>query len=195
MPTLSSSVAVKPYPGETVSGDAAIVFDRETDMLAIVSDGLGHGAPAHEASTLVTNWVKAQGPANVSELVSGLHAELQGTIGAAVGIGSISHADMTVRFVGVGNIVGRILGRRPRGLISRPGTLGLAMRTAHVQTDTLEVGEVLVLHSDGVSSSFRLEDYPALLTDKPENSSTEIVRRFGKSYDDASCIVIKCEND
>ena len=195
MPSLSSSVAIKPYPGETVSGDSALILDRGPSLLAIVSDGLGHGVAAHKASAMVTRWVEAQQSTDLSALVSGLHAELQGSVGAAVGIGCIHRIDRTISFVGVGNIVGRIMGRRPRGLMSRPGTLGIAMRSARVQNDFLEIGEVLILHSDGISSSFRLEDYPGLLVEKPEQLSTEIVRRFGKSYDDASCIVVKWEDD
>ena len=193
MPRLSFSVAVRAYPGEAVSGDAARVIERQGHLLAMVSDGLGHGERAHDASAMATAWVDAHPSADVSVLMTGLHAVLKGSIGAAIGIGSISQSDRAVRFVGVGNIVARIFGKRPRGLVSRPGTVGLAMSTAHVQTDNLEVGDVLVMHSDGISSSFKLADYAALLADSPATSSSEIVRRFGKPYDDASCVVAKCE--
>lgn len=195
MPSLSSSATVRPYPGEKVSGDAAFVLHRDDRMLVVVCDGLGHGRSAHEASQIITSWVGAQSSTDVADLAAGLHTKLRGTIGAAIGIGCISHSDKAVRFVGVGNTVARILGKRTRTLISRPGTLGIAMRSIHVQSDTLEVGDVLILHSDGVSSSFGLKDYPGLLAEKPEIASTEIVRRFGKYHDDASCIVVKCEHD
>ncbi|MGB1007048.1 MAG: SpoIIE family protein phosphatase [Thalassobaculaceae bacterium] len=176
-----------------MSGDAARVIQRHGHLLAIVSDGLGHGPPAHDASARATAWLDAHPSADVSVLMTGLHTALQGTIGAAIGIGSINQADRALRFVGVGNIVARIFGKRPRGLMSRPGTVGLAMSTAQVQTDKLEVGDVLVMHSDGISSSFKLEDYAVILEASPEISSSEIVRRFGKPYDDASCVVAKCE--
>ena len=193
MARLSFSVAVRPYPGERVSGDAACVIQRDGHLLAMVSDGLGHGEQAHDASSKATAWVDEQSSVDASVLMTGLHTALKGTIGAAIGIGIISQSDRAVRFVGVGNIVAKIFGKRPRGLISRPGTVGLVMSSARVQADDLDVGDVLVIHSDGISSSFKLEDYPALLEESPETSSSEIVRRFGKTHDDVSCVVAKCE--
>ena len=47
------------YPGEAVSGDAARVIERQGHLLAMVSDGLGHGERAHDASAMATAWVDA----------------------------------------------------------------------------------------------------------------------------------------
>lgn len=193
MSGLSFSVAVRPYPGEQVSGDIALVMQRDGHLLALVADGLGHGVQAHEASMMAAAWVEEQTTLVVSDLMIGLHSLLKGTVGAAIGIVTISQSDRTVQFLGVGNIGARIFGQSSRGLISHPGTVGLVMPSARVQADNLDIGGILFMHSDGISSSFKLEDYPGLLEESPEISTSKIVRRYGKIYDDASCVIVKFE--
>lgn len=176
-----------------MSGDIALVMQRDGHLLALVADGLGHGVQAHEASMMAAAWVEEQTTLVVSDLMIGLHSLLKGTVGAAIGIVTISQSDRTVQFLGVGNIGARIFGQSSRGLISHPGTVGLVMPSARVQADNLDIGGILFMHSDGISSSFKLEDYPGLLEESPEISTSKIVRRYGKIYDDASCVIVKFE--
>lgn len=52
-------------------------------------------------------------------------------------------------------------------------------------------GDVLVLHSDGVRYHFELKDYPGLLRDDAETIARNIIYKFGKKEDDASCIALR----
>ena len=55
----------------------------------------------------------------------------------------------------------------------------------------MSVGDLLVLHSDGITSRFEAGEYPQLAADDPATAARELVRRFGRSYDDAACIVAR----
>ncbi|MCR9255287.1 MAG: SpoIIE family protein phosphatase [Alphaproteobacteria bacterium] len=192
MHALSYSATVRSYPGEELCGDAAFVHESEDRVLAVVSDGLGHGPRAHAVSQRIEDWIRENGSRTVADLIGGLHDELRGTVGAAIGLCALRPSEATMEFVGVGNIVACVFGRGRRELISQPGTLGLAIRTVRVQTEPLTLGDVVVLHSDGISSTVNLREYPDILAGEPSVASHEIVRRFGRKYDDVSCLVVKC---
>ena len=193
MTALSYSATVRSYPGEEVCGDAAFVHENDDRLLAVVSDGLGHGPRAHAVSRRIEDWVRENGSKTVVDLIGGLHDELKGTVGAAIGLCALRPSEATMEFVGVGNIVACIFGSGRRELISQPGTLGLAIRTVRVQTEPLHPGDVVILHSDGISSLINLREYPDLLAGEASAASHEIVRRFGRKYDDVSCLVVKCD--
>ena len=141
------------------------------------------------------SWIQTQMSSDPGEIVLGLHETLKGSIGAAVGVAWINASTLALQYAGIGNTVAKIFGGRERSLVSRPGTLGIAVASVRVQEDTLSPGDFLVLHSDGISSNFTLVDYPMMLHDKAETATREILRRFGRAYDDSSCIVVKCSND
>jgi hypothetical protein len=56
----------------------------------------------------------------------------------------------------------------------------------------LQPSDVVVLFSDGVTGRFRASDYPSLTLDCAPAIASNIVRRFGKGIDDASCAVMRC---
>jgi serine/threonine protein phosphatase PrpC len=61
-------------------------------------------------------------------------------------------------------------------------------REAHLQ---LEAGDLLLLTTDGVKERFSVEDYPGLLGDTPAVVARQVVQRFGKEHDDATCIAVR----
>ena len=58
---------------------------------------------------------------------------------------------------------------------------------------TLSYGDVVLLYTDGVKDRFELGEYPQLLQHGAEAIAKTIVQRFGKDYDDASCIALRYE--
>jgi hypothetical protein len=51
--------------------------------------------------------------------------------------------------------------------------------------------DVLLLYTDGVRSSFKLDEYPQLQYESAATIARNVVERFGRSYDDATCIVLR----
>jgi hypothetical protein len=65
------------------------------------------------------------------------------------------------------------------------------MRTPRIQTLKLTSRGVLLLYTDGVRSSFKLDDYAQLLYESASHISKKVVERFRRSYDDATCLAVR----
>jgi hypothetical protein len=70
--------------------------------------------------------------------------------------------------------------------------LGQRARSPRPVAFALRPTDVVMLFSDGVAGRFRKDDYPSLGLDPAPEIAFNVVRRFGKSADDASCAVIRC---
>ena len=55
----------------------------------------------------------------------------------------------------------------------------------------LSRGDVVIMHTDGIASQFDLSDYPRILRDDAKTIANNLVKNFGKSDDDAACLVIR----
>src|SRR6478735_12336900 len=161
--TLESGVRVRPIGGETVAGDAAIIVGptKNKRTIAAMVDGLGHGVRAAEAAQVCVSCVEKNADMPLSELFSQLHRELLKTRGAVASIARITPADSKVEFAGVGNITAVLF--RPKASSVRhvhpltvPGVLGSAFRSVRVQDFPFNLGDMMIMHSDGIRPSFDL---------------------------------------
>jgi negative regulator of sigma-B (phosphoserine phosphatase) len=84
-----------------------------------------------------------------------------------------------------------VLGARAFRFVSGDGIVGYIMSTVREQTLTLLVGDVLVMHSDGIKEHFELSECPGILTGDAKSIATGLLRQFGKENDDASCIALR----
>ena len=71
----------RPYPGEVISGDDGVFFQSDSTFVAAVSDGLGHGPEAREASNRAIESLIQKREMELGEMVSALNADLAGTRG------------------------------------------------------------------------------------------------------------------
>jgi hypothetical protein len=71
---------------------------------------------------------------------------------------------------------------------STDGIVGMSIRKTVKFEYKYETLDFLMLHSDGISSKFDIAEYP-LLHEDPQKIAEDIVRVFGKDYDDASIII------
>lgn len=184
----------RPFPGEEASGDgwaSARLPDGSLRLLLV--DGLGHGAPAAEAThaALETFSEHAQEPS--TWLVERIHRALRATRGAAVGLATVPPRPGQLTFTGVGNIAGAILAPdepdRGRGLASYNGTAGyLAPRVATLAYDWPS-GGLLILHTDGLLSRHPLAGYPGLVRRQPALIAGVLYRDFARGRDDIGVLV------
>ena len=191
MQRLEHYAVVRPLRGERVGGDAAIVHQLENGLFLAIIDVLGHGPEAYEVALVAEKFLAAHHSSDLVSSMEGLHEELRGTRGAAVGLCHLDLEAGQVRYVGVGNTAARKLARRPVRLFSRDGVIGENACTPKEQCLQLAMGEVLLLYTDGVSDRFDVEDYPGILRDDLRTVVTTVVRRFGKKHDDAACIAAR----
>ncbi|MEV6491788.1 SpoIIE family protein phosphatase [Actinoplanes sp. NPDC051633] len=188
-----TSGLIRPLAGESVSGDAYAVRGPDERRQMLMVDGLGHGPLAAAAAQVALRTFGATPQGGPAALVEALHRALGHTRGAAVAVAEIDEAAEVVRYAGLGNISGAILGgdNGRRGLVSLPGIAGHQRRQIRQYEYPFPAGSVLLLHSDGVVERWRAEDYPGLLTRSPQVIAATVLRDAGTRRDDAGVLVVK----
>lgn len=179
---------VRAMTGQDVSGDAFAVRHDDGVPSLMVADGLGHGPLAAAASgAAVRAFLDAPAGTPVA-LLQRVHGALSGTRGAAVAISQVSGG--VLRHAGLGNISGTIHGDRQRGLVSHPGIAGVPGRPLRETTYPVDRGDVVVLHSDGLTNRWSLGDYPGLATRSPLVVSGVLLRDNAVRRDDSGVAVL-----
>lgn len=178
--------------GEDVCGDcvgAAVTGNVETFVLA---DGLGHGPLARAASAEAVRCLSEGEIGDPESILEEMHRRLRPTRGAAVAIVQASRGDNVVTFAGVGNIASWVCSSDSRrALVSSPGIVGHNIR--RIRTDRMEIepGDLLVMHSDGLTDKWRLDDQVGLVNRRPEIVAASLMRDAGTRHDDASVLVAR----
>jgi hypothetical protein len=93
----------------------------------------------------------------------------------------------------LGNIAGSIVtdDAPRRQMVSHNGTAGHQGRRIQEFTYPWSRTSLLILHSDGVSTHWSLEKYPALTLRRPSLVAGVLFRDFGRGRDDASVVVVR----
>jgi len=193
MAELDYALAVRPFPGNQLNecGDIGVVREFGNKLFFAIVDVLGHGREAHELAVIVREYLEKNYRRGLVELMEGLHECLKLSRGAVAGMGLLDRESGELRYVGVGNITARKLGRSSLRLVPRQGIVGYAMRTLREETAQLDDGDVVVLHTDGVQERFDLSDYPQIAADDADTICHQIIKRFGKEEDDAACLALR----
>lgn len=178
--------------GEHVCGDAFAVREDADGFIALVADGLGHGPFAAEASGAATRIFGRSGERDADAIATALHHGLRPTRGAAVGVASVERPLRRVTYSGIGNIAGVLTGGGDtRRMVSNNGTAGhVAARIRGFQYPYAR-DALLVMHSDGLASTWSLDKFPGLAQRTPALVAGVLYREFGRARDDASILVAR----
>ena len=178
--------------GERVAGDAYAVADLGAQARILVADGLGHGPDAEAAAAKAVRIFEQENSGALVEMLETIHRALRSTRGAAVAIAEIDPSRRRLRYVGIGNISGAILGREStRNLVSHNGIVGHAIRRMQEFSYELPAGTLTVLHSDGLKSRWSLDGYPGLAQRDPTVVAGVLLRDFERGRDDATAVVAR----
>lgn len=188
-PPYRSEVGVlgRAYPGESVSGDHALWLWTEEALLVGMVDGLGHGPEAREAADRATELMREKPQLPLERMLEHCDMGLQGTRGAALGIVRLERTSGALSHACVGNIATLVCRPgRVDALACSPGVLGISRQRprALLNASTLRPGELLVLHTDGLSTRTTVED-AVLLRSHPLVVAHALMRQFAKNHDDA----------
>jgi anti-sigma regulatory factor (Ser/Thr protein kinase) len=176
--------------GETRCGDCWRLAQEPARAAAIMLDGLGHGDSAAIAAEAGAEVFAASPFEPPQVLIERMHQRLQGTRGAA-GACLMRTSEGRLLFAGVGNISARAIGRgTAQGLTSHNGILGV--QTRRVQQFEYDGAQLplLVMHSDGVSARWDLDQYAGLRTRHAAVIAAVIYRDHRRARDDATILVI-----
>ncbi len=181
-----------PKIGQEVSGDAW-AFERDSDrILLLLSDGLGHGPLAARASLEAVRAFRENVRKNPQEILEVAHGALRSTRGSALAIAQINLTQKIVTFVGVGNISASMIS--PEGsisMVSHNGTVGHEVRKIQEFVYQWPKDAVLIMHSDGLGTQWRLDRYPGLAFKHPSLIAGVLYRDFNRGRDDVTVAVTK----
>ncbi|HJQ74931.1 MAG TPA: ATP-binding SpoIIE family protein phosphatase [Gaiellaceae bacterium] len=182
-----------PHPAEEVSGDAWAISPSRDRARLLVADGLGHGVRAAEASALAARvFAEKAAEPSTTAVLERIHDALRPTRGAAVAIVELDRARRLVRFSGIGNIAGTIVGDGgTRSVVSQHGTAGHDVRRIQEFTYPWPAAGLLVLHSDGLISHWTLDAYPGLARRHPALVAGVLYRDFRRGRDDTTVVVVR----
>jgi hypothetical protein len=91
----------------------------------------------------------------------------------------------------VGNTVTAVIGQAgPRSLPSMNGTAGLTVRGLQPFTQPWHPGELLVMHTDGLTTRWRLDSYPRVREHDPAIAAAVLHRDASRTRDDATVLAL-----
>lgn len=176
---------------ENECGDTGIIRLGDGYCIMALVDVLGHGMEAFEVAQMAETYLLDTDIKEPSEMINGLHKHIKNTRGAVCTICSLHIETGVMKYSGIGNISGRIMGNNPRRLTGKDGVVGYMMPTPVEYEERLYPKDIIILSSDGIKEHFDMVDYPDILLGCAENITANFVKRLGKQNDDASCIVLR----
>jgi len=181
-----------PAARESVCGDGWALQQRDGEVTLMVADGLGHGPLAAEASDAACR-VFAEDPLpEPADFLERAHRSLGSTRGAAIGAARGSASALRLRFAGVGNVAGAVVGPDSQhGLASHNGTVGAQLPRVQAFDYDWPDRALLVLHSDGLRTRWNLRDYPGLHARHPALVAAALYRDFRRPNDDVTVLVAR----
>lgn len=181
-----------PYPGEEICGDSWARTRVDQRDLLLVSDGLGHGLKANEASEEAVRTFLGSAHLSPTDMLATLHTALRSTRGAVAAVAEIDHARGSFQFAGVGNISGMLLAPgKTHGLISHNGTLGQDSHRIQAFSYPWTDDTIMIMHTDGLSQRWNLERYPGLERKPAILIAGVLYRDLDRGRDDVAVVVAR----
>jgi serine/threonine protein phosphatase PrpC len=162
---------------------------EEGRTVILLADGLGHGPGAAEASGEAVAALQRANDLAPTAVLEQVHHALRSTRGAAVAIAQVDVEKEQVHFAGAGNISAMIISPlKLQHMISHNGTAGHNVRKFQEFVYPWTEHTVLVMHSDGITTSWRLDAYSGIIQRDPSLLAAVLIRDASRGRDDA-CVV------
>jgi hypothetical protein len=119
---------------------------------------------------------------------------MHGTRGAAMAAAQIDASCGGLKYVGIGNIAGHLHtnhGTPGRGLFSHNGIVGAQIRKLQQFDYDCASGGLLIMHSDGLQTRWRLNSYAGLSERHPAIIAAVLYRDFYRGRDDVTVAVVR----
>ncbi|WP_395746961.1 SpoIIE family protein phosphatase [Prosthecobacter sp.] len=186
------NVAVK---GEEQCGDASSLLDLGNGRVRLMlTDGLGHGPLAAEASQAALSVFAAEPQMGLGSLLEKIHDALKATRGAAVAVAEVDAAKGRLSYAGVGNIAGYIVqpgSLESTHLVSMNGTLGAVRSRIQEFSYPWSDDALLVMTSDGIKNHWRLDRYAGVSNRHPSLIAGILFRDHARTTDDATVATLR----
>jgi anti-sigma regulatory factor (Ser/Thr protein kinase) len=189
---LDVGVVSLPKAGEESCGDGWAVNHQPGRSLLMLVDGSGHGWHAAEAAREAVRVFRQNVHRRPGAILEAAHAALRGTRGAAMAVLELDLDQHSMRYAGVGNISAVVVSNERRtNLVSHNGIVGHQARKFQEFVYPWQPDGVLIMHSDGLASQWRLEDYAGLAGRDPSLIAGVLYRDHTRGRDDVSVLVAR----
>lgn len=188
-----SAISV-PAPGETECGDGWQLRFAENKLATTVADGLGHGPLAAKAAAEALALFDGGWFDTPVSYLEAAHSALNTTRGAAIAIAQVDLSRQNLRYAGVGNISGSLIGygqEKGHALLSCNGIVGATIRKLQQFDHEWQNGDLLIMHSDGLTDRWKLSDYPGLARAHTGVIAGVLYRDANRGRDDATILVVR----
>jgi anti-sigma regulatory factor (Ser/Thr protein kinase) len=184
-------VVCLPMRGEREAGDGwgAVCLQQRVQLM--VCDGLGHGPAAASASAAALEAFERWQGEPPEALLQRAHGALRSTRGAAVAVADVDLEAQLVRYTGIGNISGFLIGgEKPASMASHNGIVGHECRRLQSFSYPWPPNGLLLMYSDGLTSRWKLQDYPGLKLRHPALIAATLYRDYYRGRDDVTVLVM-----
>ncbi len=184
--TFHCGAVMLPMAGQGHCGDGWVL--SRYGLVAVI-DGLGHGLEASLAARRAEASVDAV--SDPHRAIEVMHEALRGTRGAVVM--AVQPGSDGVQFAGVGNVSATLLGMdRQTSLHSAWGVVGSGAPIPGVHHAAWSPGDVLLLHSDGLSGATAAFQSRHLRYVAPALAAAVVLRDATTKLDDQTVVVLQC---
>lgn len=191
---LAFGAASRPHPLMDVNGDAFVIKRWGDSALVGVIDGLGHGQFAFLAAQKARDYVQSHYDQPLADIFRGTGRTCRATRGVVMALARFDWAREELTCASVGNVEVRVFGStKPLNLIVRRGVIGGNAPSAVVTTHEWLPRYRMVMHSDGLITHWRAEDFPQLENESATSSAGAILRALARENDDATVVIVRGE--
>lgn len=189
---LECSAATRAVRLAPENGDAFVIQQWEENALVGVIDGLGHGPSAQKAAQIARAYVEQHFDQPLVNLFRGVGRACIATRGVVMALGKFDLSKQSVALASVGNVEVRMFsGTNHFHLVARRGVLGLNAPSPLIVEHPWTAESLLIMHSDGVLSRWRWEDYIELAHQQPAIIARRLLHRLARKEDDATIVVAR----
>ncbi len=189
---LSFGAASRPHPKEEINGDAFVIKLWDGMALAGIIDGVGHGEFARRAAYAARHYIETHFDLPLSDLFRGVGRACRATRGVVMSLARFDWEGQRVALAAVGNVEVRAFNcSPPLRLAVRRGIIGVQTPNPLVTEHPWLPGQILVLHSDGLSTRWQWTDFPELAGESATVIAQRLLRALAKENDDATVMVVR----
>lgn len=188
---IETGAASRAKPGEKLNGDSFVINHlSQTETVAAIIDGLGHGKEANMASQMAREQILLRPELHPDALMQHVHNGIRGTRGAVIGMVFADTQKNKLRFTGIGNIEGFLnTATGKKNLLSFGGIVGHNMRTPRIFEFDFNPGDFLCLTTDGITSRWNTGDIN--WKDHPQQNAEYLLNNFSRQNDDATVLILR----
>jgi anti-sigma regulatory factor (Ser/Thr protein kinase)/serine/threonine protein phosphatase PrpC len=189
---LTFGAASRPHPRMTENGDAFVIKYWGEGALVAVIDGLGHGPFARRAAQTARQYIESHVDQPLDLIFRGVGRACRATRGVVMALARFDWGGTRLTFASIGNIEVRVFGSvEPMDFAIRRGIIGVNAPNPVVTQHRWQPNHVLVLHSDGVTTRWRWEDFRDLGSTSASVMAQRLLQALAKDDDDATVLVVK----